>query len=114
MVGSGCSASLALYIGSNNPELVASVLAFSPSDCFNGTLDTKNVFSKCPIPVLVASSRSEAVATKNFVATIPQSKLTLFSPSTDGAHGTAALLTATPDHHDYWISILLYIRQVQT
>ncbi|HSY76835.1 MAG TPA: hypothetical protein VK890_08265 [Bacteroidia bacterium] len=112
LIGSGFSASLVLYIGSTNSK-VSSVLAFSPSDYFAGLLDTKTAFPKCPVPVFVASSRAEAAATKTYVSTIPSAKVTLFSPSTDGAHGTDALLNATPDHHDYWLSILMYIRQLQ-
>jgi len=112
LVGSGYSASLTLYIGSTNTK-VATVLAFSPSEYFAGLLDTKTAFPKCSIPVFVASSVAEADATKKYVAAIPASKVTLFVPSTAGAHGTDALLNATPDHHDYWLSILMYIRGLQ-
>ncbi len=112
LVGSGYSASLVLFIGSTNTK-VATVLAFSPGELFAGLLDTKTAFPKCAIPVFVASSRAEAEATKKYVAAIPAAKMALFSPSTDGAHGTDALLNTTPDHHDYWLSILMYIRQLQ-
>ncbi len=112
LVGSGYSASLALYLGSTNPR-IASVFAFSPADYFNGTLDTKTAFPKCTIPVFVASSVAEASAAKAYVSGIPSSKVTMFSPANGGAHGTDALLSTTETNHDYWLSILMYIRQVQ-
>jgi len=112
LVGGGFSASLVLYTGCINPK-VSCVFAFSPSDYFGGILDTKEAFPKCLIPVFVASSRSEAPAVKKYVADIPSSKVTLFAPSTDGAHGTDALLNSNPDHSDYWLTILMYARQIQ-
>lgn len=112
LVGSGYSASLALCVGITD-QRVGCVFAFSPADCFNGALDTKTIFPKCNIPVFVASSTADASATKSYVSGIPGSKLTLFSPSSGGGHGTDALLPSSESNHDYWLSILMYIHQLQ-
>ena len=112
LVGSGFSGALVLYIGATNPR-IASVFAFSPTDNFYGALDTKTAFPKCTIPVFVASSVAEAASTKAFVSGIPASKLTLFSPSGPGPHGTDALLSSSETNHDYWLSILMYVHQIQ-
>jgi len=113
LLGSGFSGSLVIYIGATNTK-VSNVMAFSPADYFGGILVTKDVFPKCTIPVFVASSRAEAPAVKKYVADIPAGKVTLYSPSnSDGAHGTDALLSTTTDHQDYWLTILMYIKQLQ-
>lgn len=113
LVGSGYSASLVLYIGATDSR-VATVLAFSPSDYFNGKLNINSVLPKYNIPVYVSSARSEAGAVKKYVADIPSSKLVQFIPPTEGASGSPALLTSDRDeYHDYWISILMFMRQVQ-
>lgn len=113
LVGGGFSGALVLYEGASSPY-VACVMAFSPADYFGGILVTKDVFSKCTIPVFVASSRSEAAAVKKYVADIPSAKVTLFSPSSaEGGHGTDALLSTTEGHQDYWLTILMYIKQLQ-
>lgn len=113
LVGSKYSASLVLDIGATDPR-VATVLAFSPSDDFNGKLNISSVLPKYNIPVYVSSARSEAAAVKKYVAGIPSSKLVQFIPPTEGSSGSAALLVADKnEYHDYWISILMFMRQVQ-
>lgn len=112
LVGNGYSASLALYIGSVNPK-VACVLAFNPGDYFKGTLNTKDIFPKCNIPVFVASNITRAAEVKKYVAGIPASKLTLFQPSSDGVPGVEALLSTSANHDDYWLSLLMYLHQLQ-
>lgn len=113
LVGSGYSGSLALDIGATDPR-VATVLAFSPADYFNGKLNISGVLPKYNIPVYVSSARSESGAVKKYVAAIPSSKLVQFIPPTEGASGSAALLVADKnEYHDYWISILMFMRQVQ-
>lgn len=112
LVGSGYSASLALCVGIMDPR-VGCVFAFSPADYFNGALDTKNVFPKCTIPVFVASSTGDAALTKAYVTGIPAGKLTLFTPSSGGGHGASALLPTAESNHDYWLSILMYVHQIQ-
>ena len=110
LMGSGYSASLALYIGATN-LLVSSVVVFSPTDYFGGSLKTKDVFSKYQsIPVYVASSKAESADVKKYVAAIPTAKLTTFTPTGSGAHGSAALLPYDVDFHSYWISLLLFLK----
>ncbi len=111
LVGSGFSASLALYIASSNPR-VCGAMAFSPSDYFSGKLKTADAFPKCTKPVLVASAKSEADAVKKYVSTIPSADVTLFAPPNEGAHGSAALYTSDTEYHAYWISILMFMRNV--
>jgi dienelactone hydrolase len=114
LVGSGYSASLALAVGSTDTR-VASVLAFSPGDYFSGKLSTKDAFSKYTSKsVYVASSKSEAPEVKKYISDIPSSKLTQFTPASEGGHGANALTTADQAYHEYWISILMYMRNVST
>jgi len=112
LVGAGYSAALAMCVGFTDPRINC-VFAFSPADYYNGALDTKSVFPKCTIPVFVASSLTDAASTKAYVAGIPSSKLTLFAPSGGNAHGTDGLLKSSESNHDYWLSILMYIHQIQ-
>ncbi|HTB06376.1 MAG TPA: dienelactone hydrolase family protein [Bacteroidia bacterium] len=112
LVGCGFSAAITLYIGSTNAR-IASVLAFSPSGVFVGLLDTKTAFPKCNIPVFITSSKAELPEVKKYVAAIPSSKVTLFEPPTEGSHGVDGLLSTASDHHDYWLSILMFVRQIQ-
>ena len=111
LVGSGFSASLALYLASSNPR-VCGAMAFSPKDYFSGKLKTSDVFPKCTKPVLVASAKSEAETAKKYVSAIPSASLTLFAPPNEGAHGSAALYTSDTEYHAYWISILMFMRNV--
>jgi dienelactone hydrolase len=114
LVGSGYSASLALYLGATDPR-VAGVLAFSPADAFGGKLDTKSAFSKyLGKAVFVSSSKSESADVKKYISAIPSTvKLVQFIPTAEGAHGSAALTTSDTEYHDYWISILMFMRLVQ-
>ena len=113
LVGSGYSASLALYIGSSNHK-VSAVIAFSPGDYFSGKLKTKEAFENYDKPVFVTSSASESEKVKKYIASIPSEKLVHFTPPNEGAHGSEALLSSDKEYHEYWISIVMFLRQVQT
>jgi len=112
LVGSGYSASLVLDLAATDKRVV-SAFAFSPGDYFNGKFSTKGIFSSLKNkPIFIASSRTEAPDVKKYVAAIPTEKLTLFVPQKEGVHGALALAKTDPDYHDYWLSILMFIRQI--
>jgi hypothetical protein len=112
LFGSGYSASLVLDIAANDGRVCA-VFAFSPAEDFTSKLNTKQDFPKLGSkPVFIASSVAEAKQVKDYVADIPKDKLTIYVPKVEGAHGSAALANTDPDYHDYWISILMFIRQI--
>jgi dienelactone hydrolase len=113
LVGSGYSASLALYVGATDAR-VAGVLAFSPEDYFKGKLATKDVFNQyVDKPVYIASTKGEQEDVKKYTADISESKVVQFAPPKAGVHGSAALLVSDDEYHDYWISILMFTGKIK-
>lgn len=112
LVGSSYSASLALKIGTTN-ELVKAVLAFSPGEHFEGKLNLKETIKTFNKPLFVTSSQEEAAAVSILIKDIKSPHKQQFIPNGKGAHGSKALWKETPNYHEYWLALLMFMREVK-
>ena len=107
LVGSSYSASLALKIATNNDK-VSSVIAFSPGEYFGKNLKLKTVIEELNKPVLVMSTAKERDEVNTLMKDVLSKKKTIFSPSTDGEHGSKAIWNVNPNHGDYLMSMITF------
>ena len=100
LVGSSYSASLALWIGSENDKIKA-VAAFSSGEYLTGTNLTKTIKS-IKVPVFVTSSKREIGPVEKLVSKIKPELITQFKPAVKGFHGSKALWDKNEGHLNYW------------
>jgi dienelactone hydrolase len=113
LLGSSFSASLCL-LEAVNDTLVRAVVAFSPGEFFRPFLSVKDSLNRISVPVLLAGSKKEYPYLSELASGIPPDHLTLFVPSRyEGEHGTASLLSSNPASGDYWLSLLMFFRNLR-
>jgi len=110
LVGSSFSASLALMIAVSNDKVKA-VLAFSPGEYIKN-VNVAAAVKKLDKPVFIASTRDEAPKVSTLAKDIISKHKIVFTPATEGEHGSKALWTVDPSYHEYWLAILMFMRQV--
>lgn len=110
LVGSSYSASLVLKIAAGN-EKVKAVLAFSPGEYFGDKLNVKEAIRLLDKPVFVTSSKSEAAEVSLLMKDVKTKSQ--FTPSNAGDHGSKALWKeSNPNYHEYWLSLLMFMRGI--
>ncbi len=112
--GSSYSSTLALYLGSEMPEVTA-VIAFSPGDYL---ADAKG--SLVPImesfdkPYFITSSNSEAAAVEALLPSEKSEKQVQFVPIGSGHHGSRALWLNQAGGKEYWTALETFLAQLYT
>jgi dienelactone hydrolase len=113
LFGSASSASLALIVGRYN-EHVKAVVAFSPGDYFTSENNLKEILANYPKPVFVACTTDEFTYLSN-IEGFPGPDKILFKPSLGkGIRGTGALLKENPGRDEYWLSMLIFFKSLQS
>lgn len=113
LLGSSFSASLCLLAAKKNPDVKA-VAAFSPGEFFQPQLSVKDSFQGYNKLTLVAGARFEYPYLIEISKNIPGDKKTIFVPTqAEGEHGVKALLKSDPASNDYWLSLLMFFRNVK-
>ena len=112
LVGSSYSASLALKIGTSNDKVKA-VIAFSPGEYFGAKLNLKEAIKNYDKPLFVASTKAEAADVSALIKDIKSQKKQQCTPSGKGEHGSKALWKASPDCHEYWLTLLMFMRDLK-
>ncbi|MBA3704892.1 MAG: dienelactone hydrolase family protein [Bacteroidetes bacterium] len=112
LVGSSYSASLALKIGTTN-NLVKAVVAFSPGEYFGAKLNLKETIKPFNKGLFVTSTLDEATSVGNLIRDIKTPLKLQFIPTGHGEHGSKALWEVTPNYHEYWLALLMFMRQVK-
>lgn len=112
LVGSSYSASLALKIGTTNDKVKA-VIAFSPGEYFENKLNLKEAVKNFDKPLFVASSKAEAPEVTALIKDIKSQKKQQCTPSGKGDHGSKALWKSSPDYHEYWMALLMFMRDLK-
>ncbi len=109
LLGSSFSASLALKVANHNRQVVA-VIAFSPAEYFGDDI-VQEWISKFDKPVFAAATNREYPFVKALLEPVPPEKLTLFQPTSGiGVHGAAALWDNNPNSGEYWMSLLMFMK----
>ncbi len=110
ILGSSYSASLALIIAAQEPDLVSAVLAFSPGEYFKYDDATIEEYaSEIMVPVFITSAKNEYKNWKNIYEAIPDTEKQKFIPDFDGIHGSKALWESTEGHEQYWKAVKKFL-----
>ncbi len=113
LFGSSFSASLCLLAAKNNPDVKA-VVAFSPGEFFKPQLSVRDSLQGYDKLTLVAGAKFEYPYLIEISENIPDDKKTIFVPSqAEGEHGINALSESNPASNDYWLSLLMFFRNVK-
>ncbi|MDY7395409.1 alpha/beta hydrolase [Aureibaculum sp. 2210JD6-5] len=100
LVGSSYSASLALWIGSENDK-IKTVVAFSPGEYLKG-INLAETIKPLKIPVFVTSSKREITPVEKLVSKVKPDLVTQYKPKVKGFHGSKALWDKNEGHQKYW------------
>jgi dienelactone hydrolase len=111
LVGSAYSGSLVMKIAAKDPHVKA-VIAFSPGEYFGKGHSFKENIKTIPVPVFVTSSKEEATVLAKFMSETTSPAKQLFTPASKGDHGSKALWKENQNSHEYWLAILMFMRQV--
>ena len=112
LVGSSYSASLVLKIATTNDKVKA-VLAFSPGEYFGTKLNLKESIKNLNKPFFVTSSQTEAPALAKLIKDAVSARKQQFIPSGKGDHGSKALWKSNPNYHEYWLALLMFMRDIE-
>ena len=100
LVGSSYSASLALWIGSENLKTKA-IAVFSPGEYLTG-IKLKQTIKSISIPVFATSSKREIKPVEKLLSQVKPNLITQFKPKLKGYHGSKALWKKNDGHENYW------------
>jgi dienelactone hydrolase len=109
ILGSSYSASLALKIAASSDK-VAKVIAFSPGEYFGNDLKISEYVSKINVPTFITSSKKESEAVKQLISLNNSGNITHYIPKGEGKHGSSALWNENPNHQEYWLALLLFMK----
>ncbi len=107
LVGSSYSASLALWIGSENKKIKA-VAAFSPGEYLRN-LNLAKTIKPLSIPTFVTSSKREIEPVEKLMRFVKSNYVTHFKPQVRGIHGSRAIWNATEGYEDYWKAFKVFM-----
>jgi dienelactone hydrolase len=111
LVGSSYSASLALKIAAEN-ERVKATLVFSPGEYFGDKLKVKDAIKNLDKPVWATSTKEESPEVETMLKNIKSTVKSQYTPATKGDHGSKVLWKEQTNYHEYWLNILMFMRQV--
>lgn len=111
VIGSSYSASLAIKIGATNDKVKA-VIAFSPGEYFENKLNLKRAIKSFDKPLFVTSSKDEAADVTKLIKDIKSPVKYQFIPIEQGMHGSKTLWKSTSNRNEYWIALLMFMRDV--
>lgn len=100
VVGSSYSASLALWLASENKKIKA-VAAFSPGEYLTG-INLAETIKKVQIPIFISSSQREIPAVEKLLRFVNKKYISHFKPLQKGIHGSRALWSSTKGHENAW------------
>lgn len=112
LFGSSFSASLALIIGKDHPNVQA-VIAFSPGEFFQNDFSVNELLVDYPRPVFAAGMKREEPYLIEMLAMVPDDKKTIFVPGTsEGEYGAKALWESNSSSFEYWLGLLVFFKSI--
>jgi len=107
LVGSSYSASLALWIASENKKIKA-VAAFSPGEYLKGK-NLAEIIKPLSIPTFITSSNREIKPVEKLVRYVNTKHVTHYKPTKAGIHGSRAVWETTDDYTGYWSAFKAFL-----
>lgn len=94
--GSSYSASLAITLAADNPDLVSAVLAFSPGEYFPDKSLVRTTAGKLKAPIFIThdGTAKEQAEAKAIFDVIPGVNKVFVSPTISGVHGSSTLIAS--------------------
>lgn len=109
LFGSSYSASLALVTAKANAK-IKSVVAFSPGEYFENSLNVQNALKGFDKPVFAACSKKESEYLQELLINVTKDK-TIFQPQAgEGEHGSKALWKANKTNSEYWMALVSFLK----
>lgn len=105
--GSSYSATIALQLMGEQPDLADAALAFAPGTYFPIQAE------KITRPVFITSAQKEKANWWDVYAKIPAKEKAHFLPETEGNHGSRALWSQFPDSEAYWEAVSTFLEKVK-
>lgn len=113
LVGSGANGALALKVTKDH-NLVIGAIALSPGEYFSPGLNIETEITGIEKPLLLTATKTEFPYVNQLVSGVEETYKTVYAPEeSDGARGVKALLPESPSSGDYWLSILLFIKDLK-
>ena len=100
LVGSSYSASLALWLATENNKIKA-VAAFSPGEYLKN-LNLTETLKNLRTPTFVTSSKREITPVTKLVRFVNKDNLIHYKPTKKGIHGSRAIWESTQGYKEYW------------
>jgi len=114
LLGGSFSASLCLLDAAKD-SLVSAVAAFSPGEFFRPFITVRDSLLSITVPVFITGSKQEYPYLAELSSKIPPPYITIFVPARhEGKHGTSSLLSSDPASGDYWLSLLMFFRNLRS
>lgn len=107
LVGSSYSASLALWIASENKKVKA-VAAFSPGEYLRGK-NLAELIKPLKVPAFVTSSKREVKPVEKLLRYVKRKRLNHYKPAEIGIHGSRAIWETTDGYAGYWNAFKTFI-----
>ena len=107
LIGSSYSASLALWLATENKKIKA-VAAFSPGEYLKN-LNLTNTIKNLNTPTFVTSSKREINPVSKLVRFINKDNLIHYKPTKKGIHGSRAIWESTEGYKEYWIAFKTFL-----
>jgi len=100
LVGSSYSASLALWLATENKKIKA-IAAFSPGEYLKN-LNLTETIKNLSTPTFVTSSKREITPVTKLVRYVNKDNLIHYKPTKKGIHGSRAIWKTTEGYKEYW------------
>jgi dienelactone hydrolase len=114
IMGSSYSASLALKIAGDYPDLADGVIAFSPGEYFEkagmGYTWILDSAPKITVPVFIASANMEKNRWYNIFEAVSSDEKLSYIPPEGGKHGARSLWKRYPESEEYWIMLETFLK----
>jgi len=113
LMGSSIAATLAVKVAVAD-SLVSAAIAFSPGEYFLPAYSLKNDLASFEKPLFVAGSRREYAYLNEMVSKLPAESFEVFQPENgEGLHGSRSLWSANSSRDEYWLALLLFLRNLR-
>ena len=112
ILGSSYSASLALKIAAENPN-VASIIVFSPGEYFDDKKYISNHIQTLTKPIFATSSREEADGVTELLKDINSRIKIQYIPASKGDHGSKVLWPDSQYNQEYWIALMSFLERIK-
>ncbi len=113
LLGAGANASIAMKLARENAA-VRAVVALSTGEYFRPRLIIRETVAGLEKPVLILTNQMEYPYVEELASGISNEYKTIFKPEeAQGSRGSRALLSDNPTNSEYWLSLLIFFKDLK-